>query len=142
MDRPVSFNGIRCYRVIEVSKVEHVKIKKNIFTGKTKTINTQMENLKHEVLIVSSSKGKALELYKERYNCNKIGDSVIGWKGLNKKDGCVVMGVKYDVNCPSVVTPKELYENATIQDYVKYITFLNKGFGELINPIINYEKDE
>lgn len=142
MSKPASFNGVSCYRVTEVSKVEHVRIKKNIFTGNVKTKTTQMENLESTVLIVSTSRERAAELYRERYNCKKVGDIVTGWDDLRRRDNCVVTSVEYVVKCPAVVTAKELYENGAIQDYVKFMTYLNKGFDELINPVFKYNEED
>jgi len=138
MSKPISFSGLNIYKVIEVAKVEYSKTRKNIFTGKTKT--TELNNKKHTIFVVANSRESAIKKYKERCTCWEVGGKVIGYKDFKEYEDATVKETRFDIYYADL-TAKQLYENVPVEDYVKYMTFLQKGFKELINPNFEHEED-
>lgn len=139
-----SFNGYNVYEVTVEIKGEYTKKRKyhkwlKFLNKPSKPIEMKREIVK---LIVANSEERALEKYKDIYIYPEIGEDAELWNRYYSYDyhKCKVTSVAHKVKLEMVHSIKYLSENLTTQDFVQYMTFLGKGFDELIE--VNFKNEE
>lgn len=133
-----SFNGIAVYRVKEIAECQHVRIKKNILTKKTKTKVTPLL-IDYSVYIVATNKDSAIKKYKKRYKSWEVGDKITVWKDYDRFENCEVIDTSFELTTNNM-SLEELYEKLSTEDFIKYVTFLNMGFNEILKHVITYKE--
>lgn len=139
-----SFNGYNVYEVTVEIKGEYTKMQKHhrflkFLNKPKKPIEMKREIVK---LIVANSRERAPEKYKDIYIYPEIGGEAELWNRYYSYDyyKCKVTSVTHDIGVETVHSIKYLSENLTTQDFVQYMTFLGKGFNELIE--VNFKNEE
>jgi Ni/Co efflux regulator RcnB len=120
MNTTKSFTGLNVYEVTEIAEVEYINVSKNWFTKKQKVTRIKLDDANHKVIIIAVSPDVAIEKYKDRYKCWKVGEDIHGSIGLTQYRNSTIVGVKFYAKGKRL-TAQELFEKASVDDYVKYV---------------------